>query len=172
MFASGPMRSPNAIVPLNAKVPLDVASSAAAAPIPDMTFTCKETFGLGASATADALLCLTCCCFCGGCCGEYASCTEHVVAASSGRPGQLSKAGDARCKATCAAQCLACVIVPPTLGMCFWFCCGAASWCANRFMDRVTNEEHVGRAGGAGAGAGASTSPDAACAPRSRVMTR
>ena len=84
---------------------------------------CLWTVEASARATVDALCCLPCCCFCGGCCGRY---QPFVMRMSS----ETLKPGLEVCQATCTIQAMAAILVPCTFCLCLWGCCGTATPCA------------------------------------------
>ena len=84
---------------------------------------CWWTLKASAMATLDAVCCLPCCCFCGGCCGRY---DPFIMQMSD----EELKPGLEKCQATCATQASASIIVPCTGCLCLWGCCGTATSCA------------------------------------------
>ena len=88
-----------------------------------------------AMATLDALCCIPCCFFCGGCCGRY---TPFLARMSDDR----FKPGIQTCNATCMSQVIAAVVVPGSCCVCCWGCCGTAVPCARSVARCVLNVEN------------------------------
>ena len=97
--------------------------------------TCCLTLKACAYFTADAIMCIPCCCFCGGGCGRYSPCIFNVV------PDESVKPGIERCQANCYVQCLASMLMPFTLCGCLWGCCGTATPCAKGIAQCVMGVE-------------------------------
>lgn len=97
--------------------------------------TCCFTLKACAYLTADAIMCLPCCCFCGGCCGRYFPCIFNAV------PDESVKPGTERCQATCYIQTFAAMLMPCTFCGCLWGCCGTATPCTKGIAGCVMGVE-------------------------------
>jgi hypothetical protein len=84
---------------------------------------CCFTIKACALLTGDAILCIPCCCFCGGCCGRYSACISKIESKELGKPGTE------RCGMNCQVQTLAGILMPITLCGCLWGCCGTCTPC-------------------------------------------
>lgn len=102
---------------------------------------CPFTFNFCAAASLDAICCLTCCNFCGGCCGRYEPFTAIVM--DEKMHGVKMQPGIEIFQATCFAQCIACMIMPASFCGCCWACCGIATPCMKCVVGCVQNVEHT-----------------------------
>lgn len=107
--------------------------------------TCLWTVKTCALLSLDAVCCLPCCCFCGGCCGKYAPC----VASSIPSDGNIfsKTAGSDRCLETCTLQTIASMLMPLTLCGCLWGACGLATPCARGALQKVMSRDRAASAG-------------------------
>jgi hypothetical protein len=85
---------------------------------------CCLTLKACALLSGDALCCIPCCCFCGGCCGRYNPCIINID------PSQSLKPGSERCQANCYIQSIAAMVMPCTFCGCLWGGCGLCTPCA------------------------------------------
>ncbi len=100
---------------------------------------CWWTIKASALATLDALCCVPCCCFCGGCCGRFDAFAMRLDG------DDKTKQGFERFTATCTVQTYAGVIVPCTACLCCWACCGTATPCAKGLVSCVIGVEKDGK---------------------------
>lgn len=100
--------------------------------------TCFWTLKAAVAATIDAVCCIPCCCFCGGCCGRYPPLLSSAI--DDDDPGRPRRALDT-CHETCLVQSQASIVVPCTLCLCCWCCCGTATPCAKAIAACTLNVE-------------------------------
>jgi hypothetical protein len=97
--------------------------------------TCCFTLKSCVYLTGDAVMCLPCCCFCGGCCGRYSPCVFNAF------PDESIKPGPERFQATCYVQTFAAMLMPWTLCGCLWGCCGTCTPCAKGLAQCIMGVE-------------------------------
>ena len=102
----------------------------------DDDITCWFTLKAAALGSLDSLCCIPCCCFCGGCCGQYEPFTSLVTQ-------ERSEPGCDRFNQTCMTQSTMALVVPFTCCLCFWCCCGTATPCAKALMACVSKNEET-----------------------------
>jgi hypothetical protein len=85
--------------------------------------------------TVDAIMCIPCCCFCGGCCGRYSPCIFNL------NPDESLNPGYERFFANCVVQTVASMIMPCTLCGCLFGCCGTCTPCARGIAQCVIGVE-------------------------------
>ena len=100
---------------------------------------CWWTFKAAVLSSLDALCCIPCCCFCGGCCGRY---NPFIMQLSN----DTLKPGIERCQVICATQLFAAIIVPFSGCLCCCGCCGIGSSCAKGIAACVLNVESTSTA--------------------------
>ena len=94
-----------------------------------------KAFGL---LTLDAICCLPCCCFCGGCCGKYLPFMYKLDPVSSAQ----TKPGSETCGSVCLIQSLSAILLPCTCCGCFYCCCGIGTPCAKMAFRKMQNNEN------------------------------
>lgn len=103
---------------------------------------CRFTLDLCARLSVDALCCLPCCCFCGGCCGRYKPCAAGLFPEES---KDIEKGSDTF-MVTCWIQLLSGILMPSTLCGCLWACCGTATPCVKCVYNKVKKVESDNKA--------------------------
>ena len=94
-----------------------------------------KTFGL---LTLDAICCLPCCCFCGGCCGKYLP----FVYKLDEKAAEQTKPGSETCSVVCCIQAGAAILLPCTCCGCLYCCCGIGTPCAKMAFRQMKKNEN------------------------------
>jgi len=101
--------------------------------------TCPSTVKLCAAASLDSLCCMTCCNFCGGCCGRVRPFTMKAM-------NENADPGMDLFLTNCYMQCIAGILMPFSLCGCFWACCGTCTPCVKGVYKCVISvEENNGK---------------------------
>jgi hypothetical protein len=102
--------------------------------------TCGLTLKAFGLLTLDAICCLPCCCFFGGCFGKYLPFIYKLDPISA----EQTKPGLETCAAVCNIQTGAALLLPITCCGCCYCCCGLGKPCAKMaFRKMQNNENHV-----------------------------
>ena len=107
-------------------------------PFSENDITCCLTLKAFGLFTLDAICCLPCCCFCGGCFGKYLPFVYKLDPVSSAQ----TKPGSETCSAVCSIQTGAALLLPCTCCGCLYCCCGIGTPCAKMAFRQMQNNEN------------------------------
>jgi hypothetical protein len=104
----------------------------------DKDITCCFTLQACARLSVDAVCCVPCCCFCGGCCGRY---NPIVIGLFPNNVAQHVNPGWDRFGLTCITQLIAASVLPSTFCGCCWAGCGLCTPCTRKVIEKVSQVE-------------------------------
>ena len=108
--------------------------------VADDAIDCSFTLNLCSRLTVDALCCVPCCCFCGGCCGKYQPCAAGAFPESETKD---IKQGSETFMITCYTQLMSGILMPWTFCGCCWACCGLGTPCVKSVYRKVRSNDPV-----------------------------